>query len=270
VGVDHPLADQAEAYALGALTPAERAAFEAHLAVCPACAREVRELTSVAAALGRLGVDAAPDAAVRQRILTAIRHDATIGTVVSRDTARSSGSRLAWLAMAAAIVAAIGAALYANDLRGRIETLEARLRDAIVRAEVSERRVADLQRRADTSASMLAVVLAPDAARVELAGQTAAPSASARAYWSRARGLVIHASNLPPLPPGRTYQLWVLTAQPAPISAGLLRPDTSGGASAVFNTPPDIPTPTAMAVTLEPEGGVPSPTGDKYLVGVAH
>jgi hypothetical protein len=25
-----------------------------------------------------------------------------------------------------------------------------------------------------------------------------------------------------------------------------------------------------MAVTLEPEGGVPSPTGDKYLVGLAN
>ena len=40
--------------------------------------------------------------------------------------------------------------------------------------------------------------------------------------------------------------------------------------SAIFNTPPDIPKPVAMAVTLEPEGGVPSPTGDKYLVGVAN
>ena len=81
---------------------------------------------------------------------------------------------------------------------------------------------------------------------------------------------MINATNLPPLPAGRTYQLWVLTAQPSPISAGLLRPDANGRASAMFNTPPDIPQPTAMAVTIEPEGGVPSPTGDKYLVGVAH
>jgi hypothetical protein len=50
----------------------------------------------------------------------------------------------------------------------------------------------------------------------------------------------------------------------------LLRPDANGSASAVFSTPPDIPAPTAMAVTIEPDGGVPSPTGDKYLVGVAH
>ena len=32
----------------------------------------------------------------------------------------------------------------------------------------------------------------------------------------------------------------------------------------------DLPKPVAMAVTLEPEGGVPAPTGEKYLVGVAN
>jgi anti-sigma-K factor RskA len=65
------------------------------------------------------------------------------------------------------------------------------------------------------------------------------------------------------------YQLWVLTAAPAPISAGLLRPDARGSVTATFETPPTLPNPVAMAVTLEPEGGVPSPTGDKYLVGLA-
>jgi hypothetical protein len=34
-----------------------------------------------------------------------------------------------------------------------------------------------------------------------------------------------------------------------------------------FNTPPDIPQPVALAVTIEPAGGVPAPTGEKYLVG---
>jgi hypothetical protein len=33
-------------------------------------------------------------------------------------------------------------------------------------------------------------------------------------------------------------------------------------------TPLDIGTPIAMAVTVEPLGGVPAPTGDKYLIGV--
>ena len=95
-------------------------------------------------------------------------------------------------------------------------------------------------------------------------------SASARAFWSRSRGLVFTASNLPAPPPGRAYQLWVLTAQPAPISAGMLKLDASGRATEMIDTPQDLPRPVAMAVTLEPEAGVPAPTGDKYLVGLAN
>jgi anti-sigma-K factor RskA len=37
----------------------------------------------------------------------------------------------------------------------------------------------------------------------------------------------------------------------------------------VLNTPADIPAPAALAVTIEPEGGSPGPTGAKYLVGLA-
>jgi anti-sigma-K factor RskA len=79
---------------------------------------------------------------------------------------------------------------------------------------------------------------------------------------------VFTASNLPAAPPGKTYQLWVLTKQPAPISAGLFKPDPQGRVAAVFETPPDLPQPIGMAVTIEPDGGVTAPTGDKYLVGL--
>jgi anti-sigma-K factor RskA len=114
----------------------------------------------------------------------------------------------------------------------------------------------------------VAVLTAPDVARIDLAGQTpVAPQATARAFWSRSRGMVFTAANLPPLPAGRVYQLWVVTAQRAPLSAGLLTPDGQGSVSATFNTPADIPQPVALAVTIEPAGGVPAPTGDRYLIG---
>jgi anti-sigma-K factor RskA len=114
----------------------------------------------------------------------------------------------------------------------------------------------------------LAVLSAPDVARVDLAGQPAAPQASARAFWSRSHGMVFTASNLPALPAGRVYQLWVVSNQaPAPISAGLLTPDPQGNINETFATPQDLPQPVALAVTIEPAGGVPAPTGERYLVG---
>ncbi len=50
-----------------------------------------------------------------------------------------------------------------------------------------------------------------------------------------------------------------------PISAGLLAPDAQRPASTRTSSPRRIsPTPVALAVTLEPEGGVPQPTGEKW------
>lgn len=254
--VPHRLGDQAELYVLGALTAAERTEFEAHLAVCASCAAEVRSLVPVLAALAQTATGAAPSLEVRRRLLT-------------RLTGPRRFVQPPWLAAAASVAVAVVLGGYSAQLRGRVSTLETRLRDTTLRAESSERQIADVRRTAAETQSALAVLEAPDVARIDLAGQSVAPSASARAFWSRSRGLVFTASNLPPLPPGRTYQLWVITAQPAPISAGLLKPDANGRVSATFETPPDLPTPLAMAVTDEPEGGVPSPTGQKYLVSTA-
>ena len=258
--VHQQLSDQAAAYVLGALTPAERQAFESHLAMCAECAAEVRSLAPVAGSLAHLVPAAEPASAVRARLLSAISpYPAAAGS-------RNPG----WLALAASLALAVALGGYAGQLRGRVTTLESRLRDETLRAEAGERQVAEVRRTAFEAQSQVAVLAAPDLARIDLAGEPAAPAASARAFWSRSRGLVFTASNLPPPPAGRAYQLWVITAQPAPISAGMLTLDASGRVHARFDMPSDIPRPVAIAVTLEPAGGVPAPTGDKYLVGLAH
>jgi anti-sigma-K factor RskA len=243
-------------YALGALDREEKARFEAHLATCAQCAAEVRSFAPVLTALATAQPAAAPDPDVRRRLSTRLK----------------TGSRfeLRGLAVAASIAIALVLGGYAVYLRGRVSTLENRLRQTILRADAAEARSADARTIANDAQTTLAILTAKDVARVDLAGQPAAPSAAARAFWSRSRGLVLMASNLPSLAPGRTYQLWVITKEPAPISAGVLAPDANGSVTVRFDTPPDIPAPVAMAVTLEPAGGVRAPTGDKYLVGVAH
>jgi anti-sigma-K factor RskA len=200
-----------------------------------------------------------PPLTLRARVLQSAAPKAQPRSVLARPA-------LWRLATAAALALAAGLTLYTAQLRSRITTLEGELRDTQVRADAADQRVADAQRAAAGAQTSVAVLTAPDVARVDLAGQPAAPQASARAFWSRSQGLVFTASNLPPLPAGRSYQLWVVTGQ-APLSAGLLTPDAQGGVNATFNTPPDIPQPVAMAVTVEPAGGVPAPTGERYLVG---
>jgi len=264
--LDHDaLREQIALYAIGALDPGEGSAVESHLRGCAECTAELAAFLPVAGALAQVVPQHDPPATLRARVLSAV------ATAPDRADARRPVPAWApWLAAAAMLVVAAGTGFYAADLRERVRTLESQLRVALDRVADSERRVAVALRNAADAEAPLAVLWAPDVRRIDLAGQPVAARASGRAFWSRTRGVVLTASNLPPLPQGRTYQLWFVTAQSSPISIGLVQPDANGSVRRLVDTRGDLPEPAAVAVTIEPEGGVPAPTGDKYLVGAAH
>ena len=259
------IAESAGLYAVGALDADERRAFEAHVRTCDACARELRSFDAVIAGLSLAVPQIDPPANLRERV-TGARRPAAIGPVPQAQAARRNAG---WLAAAALLIAALGLGGYTVTVRQEVGSLQQQLQSMTLRLTETERRL-DAATQAVTGAELrMAVLMAPDLARIDLAGQPAAPRAAGRAFWSRARGLVFAASAMPALPGNRTYQVWVVTAT-QPISAGVVRPDPSGAITTFFATPPDIPPPVAVAVTIEPAGGVPAPTGDRYLVGPAH
>ena len=59
-------------YVVNALDPSELDEFEAHLAVCPTCSREVVEFAETAAELSLLATATAPPPELRNSILSAI------------------------------------------------------------------------------------------------------------------------------------------------------------------------------------------------------
>ena len=258
------LRHDAAAYALGVLDPDERAAFETHLAGCAECAAEVREMRRAAASLPHAVPQVSPQPSLRARILREIA-GAAPGPPASL-VRRERRAPPWWLSVAAMLVIGAGLFAYAQRMQARVSNLEAQLRNAQARAAAADRLTAEARTVAFRAQAAMGVFAAPDVARIDLAGQPVAASARARALWSRQRGMVFTVANLPPLPAGRVYQVWVVTAQ-APVSAGLLTPDASGGGSVYYETPVDILPPTAVAVTLEPAGGVAAPTGAMYLVG---
>ena len=264
---DHDrLGELAGPYALGALREDDRWAFEAHLAACVACRLEVRGAALVAEGLGRAVDQQEPPAGLRDRVLKAAVASTKAST---KNDARlegpASGSlRGPWLLLAASL-AAVALGLYAWTLQTRLRETDAALESARAQLAALQTQVVELRRGITDDAWRTAEVLgAPDVVRVELAGQAAAPQATGRAFYSPSRGLVFTAANLPSLPAGRVYQLWVVTGT-VKVSVGVMSPDSAGRLRDVSQITAGQPD--AIALTIEPEGGVPQPTGAMYLVG---
>jgi anti-sigma-K factor RskA len=258
------LRDLSGGYALGALSEAEQRAFEAHLQTCADCAAEVREFAAVAAGLPYAVPQVEPPPALRERVLQGVAADGRPAAAA----ARRSGRGLLSFAAAAAAIAAVALGLYALNLQRRISTLEEELRLATARIDDSQQQLVRYRVAADRTAEIRAILAAPDLRRIDLAGQKAAPGASGRAFWSAARGLVVAFDNLPAAAANRVYQLWVIPpgAGAAPISAALLELQPDGRAIAL-GAPASAARVATVAVTLEPAGGVPAPTGDMIVAG---
>ena len=260
---DHDcLGELAGPYALGALREDDRWAFEAHLAACVACRLEVRGAALVAEGLGRAVDQQEPPAGLRDRVLKAAV--ASTKTDTRLEGPASGSLRGPWLLLAASL-AAVALGLYAWTLQTRLRETDAALESARAQLAALQTQVVELRRGMTDDAWRTAEVLgAPDVVRVELAGQPAAPQATGRAFYSPSRGLVFTAANLPPLPAGRVYQLWVVTGT-VKVSVGVMSPDSAGRLRDVSQITAGRPD--AIALSIESEGGVPQPTGAMYLVG---
>ena len=93
------------------------------------------------------------------------------------------------------------------------------------------------------------------------------PSAKARMIWNAREGGLLIAAGLPSPPEGKTYQLWAIAGQNAPVSAGVFGVDARGAGSLQVSPLPGVDKVTVFAVTLEPAGGVAAPSGAMVLAG---
>jgi anti-sigma-K factor RskA len=223
-------------YALDTLEPAEVSTVEAHLVTCAECRAELDGFRRVVAGIGMTTRPEAPSPGLKSRVLQQALHRPLPAS--DAGTARAWWRGPAGLAVAASLALAVAAGVWAITMRDELMS-----RDRTV-----------------------AILTAPDVQRVDLKGQGSTARASARAYWSTSRGLVFNAESLPPLDPGHVYQLWTIH-NGKPASAGLLRPDATGAAAHQSAPPVGATVPEAVAVSIEPAGGVSSPTGAIVLVG---
>jgi len=286
----HPVArEELGAAALDALDPAEHAALLAHVAECAECRAELAAYDEAAALLAlslpARPVDAPRAAQLRARLLARARAVGAAGAAAHVPTdaptdapADAAGARpaaravapaapprrrpLGWLAAAAVLAFAVSAALLARATRER-DVARVALRAGEAR---SAARVDSLAAALATSRAMVEALSGSSVRVVELAA-AGAREPVARMFWHRAANrwtMIGH--NMPRPKPGKTYQLWLVTGS-AKISAGTFEPTPAGDAmmQAEYALPPDALQ--AVAVTEEPAGGMPQPTGPTVMLG---
>lgn len=160
--------------------------------------------------------------------------------------------RWGWAAAAAAaiVLAVASLGMKVDSLSREVE--EGRRQVAAMRAQVAQQR------------ELLSLLRSPETEVVTLAGLKPSPAARGRMWWNPEAGGIFVASALPAAAPGKTYQLWAI-AGGRPVGAGVFGVDSKGAGGLRVRPLPGARKVDAFAVTLEPAGGLPQPSGETYL-----
>src|ERR1700722_963337 len=248
-------------YALQAIKGSERVALEQHLAGCAACRLELEQLRGDGALLALSTTGPKPPLRARPRLLDAVAREAktaaapTLAHKPRKDGApRSWWGVLGWAATVAVIVFA--ASLWKENAALKQDVVSWR---GLVGERTSELEAA--QRFVNT-------ITNPEGQHFTLVAGKNPPQPQGKAFYLKnRRSLVFLASNMPALPPAKAYELWVISAQGAPIPAGVFKPDAHGSAT-VTNPPlPAGAEAKAFAITVENEAGASTPTMPIVMMG---
>ena len=250
-----------EAYALGALDAAERAALEAHLAAgCNDCARAVAEARGLVSQLAYLAPTAAPSDMLKGRLMRTFRAEA-------EQSQRQFPQKPAipfwiWAAVSALVVLSVYSAWNSHQLQ--IEIRRERERAA---ALIQQHKALEEQYALEKRAAM--ILTDPSSASIALKGQDPeAPMLEAK--WHAQLGLCVMGHKVPMPAAKHVLQLWLIpkAAGSKPMPSMTFWPDADGKFQIVVPNPPESMDQTnLLAITEEPEGGSAQPTSAPRWVG---
>lgn len=232
---DEHLQEMKEAYVLDALSEEERREFEEYLARHPAERTEVDELASIAALLALAPEEQEPPPELRKSLMAQVRSEAssassTAGAGWTGRTHRRSGAwRLSgtrWLTGVAAAAALVGLLVWNVSLQSEVRDLR------------------------DFQTSFY-----------ELQGSGEASAASGQVVSVGEDRAMLVATDLPELPEGRTYEMWVIDGD-EPEPRGTFKPGEGPAIETIGETMAGAET---FAITVEPEGGSEQPTTDPIV-----
>jgi anti-sigma-K factor RskA len=255
----HPTREEDfDLYALGALDGDEKVAFETHLASCADCAQKLGEAMGRMSMLAFTAPATLPSPGVKERLMRQVATSPRAGRSVERVAPEhSEGIFARWWGLLVPVASAFALATvllwFHND---QLERRMAELRGTI---EEQQNKLAQARDLAE-------LMSARDTLVVSLAVQKNQPEGTARVIYNSRRGMLVYNGHLAPTTSDKSYQLWLVPMTGAPISAGVFNP-TAGEMNSMVAKVPAGTAVKAFAVTLEPAGGMPAPTGPMILVG---
>jgi hypothetical protein len=239
------------------LTGVDRQELEDHLQTCAACRRELHALRGDLGLLGLTSSGPQPPARSKDRLMRAI---AAEPRGVSLPDPAPAPRRSLW-AILVPTFAALGLLLFAvvlwrsnGQMKDELAELGNRNQDQSIQLEQMNHQ--------------LTLLTSPDAVHVALNPQQAPKQPSGTAIFSPSqKRMIFMASNLPAVPEGKAYELWIIPMEGAPIPAGVFKPDEHGNAMMMDHEMPPGVQAKAFAITVEKEEGSDKPTMPILLMG---
>ena len=223
-------------YVLNALPEDERVGFEAHLADCQSCSSEIAELREAANKLGT-AVATDPPPALKARVLAEIATTRQLHPLVKPvptppPAKRKGFSRRSFFGLAAAGLAVAGAGGIAID------------------------QYRDNSRTREQNEELAALLAEPDAQTVR--GNLKGGGQAAIVMSPSKDTAIVLLHDLPRLPDGKTYQLWLMDKSRAMHSAGLASGQSTPDQSKLIQG--GIADKIALGLTVENSPGSATPT----------
>jgi anti-sigma-K factor RskA len=264
------LSELCPTYALGALDGEELREFEAHLkSGCPLCEKQVREYSELMTSIPEALPHVAPSHDLKQRLFSRLDREFPKTEVTQFKPAtplqrtEKPAKKSLWLPWACA--AAAGIALVISLLN--VSRLNREVSSQQAQANQLAEQLQSLRTQLEQQQAITSFLTQPEVRVTMLAGTDKSPQASGKILWSaQEKKAVFYARNLPAVPQGKTYQLWVIAGN-RPHDAGIFAVDARGDAFLRVDSLAEADKAQKFAVTLEPAGGVPQPTGAMHLLG---